>query len=86
MKALDFAAKSSTITEVERNIIIHAKRTALISRGETWSKKGGGHFDITMGAFDGAESCELVTAFLLTQLKSKIMEALGCTGMMVWRC
>ena len=30
-----------------------------------------GEFDITMGSFDGAETCELVTIFILYQLKTK---------------
>ena len=34
-------------------------------------KKEGGLFDVTMGAFDGAEVCELVGNFLLYQLSIK---------------
>ena len=30
-----------------------------------WTKKGTGLFDVTMGAYDGAEVCELVGSFLL---------------------
>ena len=33
-----------------------------------WIKKNGGQFDVTMGAYDGAEVCELVGTFLLFQL------------------
>ena len=33
-------------------------------------KKESGIFDVTMGAFDGAEVCELVGIFLLSQLTS----------------
>ena len=28
--------------------------------GDTWMKKDGGIFDVRMGAYDGAEICELV--------------------------
>jgi len=38
-------------------------------KNETWQKKGDTTFDITMGSFDGAESCELVGSFLLSQLQ-----------------
>ena len=33
------------------------------------AKKGNTTFDITMGSFDGAETCELVGSFLLSQLQ-----------------
>ena len=35
---------------------------------ETWIKKNCGQFDVTMGAYDGAEVCELEGIFLLFQL------------------
>ena len=34
-------------------------------------KKESGLFDVTMGAYDGAEVCELVDSFLLHQLSNK---------------
>ena len=37
-------------------------------------KKGNSDFDVTMGAFDGAEVCELVGLYLLQQVKSEIKE------------
>ena len=40
----------------------------LFDRGNTWRKKGGDLFDIAMGAYDGAEVCELVGTFLLEKL------------------
>ena len=36
-----------------------------------WIKKKGGLFDVTMGAYDGAEVCELVGTFLLYTLAQK---------------
>ena len=35
----------------------------------SWCKKSR-NFDVTMGSFDGAETCELVGLFLLNELKS----------------
>ena len=34
-----------------------------------WQKKGNTTFDVTMGSYDGAETCELVGSFLLSQLQ-----------------
>lgn len=36
--------------------------------GNTWCKKRS-TFDVTMGSFDGAETCELVGLYLLSQLQ-----------------
>ena len=58
-----------TVTNDERNIIIHAKNSILIHKQHTWQKKGDTTFDVTMGSFDDAETCELVGSFLLLQLQ-----------------
>ena len=51
----------------ERNIIIHAKKSKLIHKRQPWQKKGDTTFDVTMGSYDGAETCDLVGSFLLLQ-------------------
>ena len=53
----------------ERNIIIHAKKSTLIHKRQPWQKKGDTTFDVTMGSYDGAETCDLVGSFLLSQLQ-----------------
>ena len=64
--ALDFASSYVTITNDERRIILHAKKSLLYNSSEPWGKKASSNlFDVTMGSYDGAESCELVGAFLL---------------------
>ena len=68
-KALDFASNYDNITTEERNIIIHAKNSILIHKHIPWQKKGNATFDVTMGSYDGAETCELVGSFLLSQLQ-----------------
>ena len=68
-KALDFASDYDNITTDERNIIIHAKNSILIHKHLHWQKKGNTTFDVTMGSYDGAETCELVGSFLLSQLQ-----------------
>ena len=68
-RALDFASAYDNITDDERNIIIHAKNSVLVHKQQTWQKKGDTTFDVTMGSYDGAETCELVASFLLSQLQ-----------------
>ena len=67
--ALDFASEYTNITDEEKDIIIHAKKTFLFHEGTPWVKKGDSNFDVGMGSFDGAETCEIVGLFLLSKLK-----------------
>ena len=67
-KALDFASAYDNITNDELNII-HAKKSILIHKQQAWLKKGDTTFDVTMGSYDGAETCVLVGSFLLSQLQ-----------------
>ena len=46
----------------------HVRKSLLFNGQHVWIKKEGGLFDVTMGAFDGAEVCEAVGNFLLHQL------------------
>ncbi|KAL9977640.1 hypothetical protein ACROYT_G015069 [Oculina patagonica] len=70
--ALQFASSYVNITDDERHIILHAKKSLLYSKGESWGKKTTSNlFDVTMGSYDGAESCELVGAYLLHTIKEK---------------
>ena len=60
------------ISTHERNIIIHAKRSLLFSDNTPWEKKASNdRFDVTMGSFDGAETCELVGCYILSRLTQK---------------
>ncbi|XP_048586236.1 uncharacterized protein LOC116612823 [Nematostella vectensis] len=68
-KPLDFAADYDCITAEEKNIITHAKSSILVYNQTPWHKKGNSTFDVTMGSYDGAETCELVGNFLLSQLQ-----------------
>ena len=66
-KALDFANTCINIPENDKKIINHARK----SLQQTWFKKESGLFDVTMGAYDGADVCELVGSFLLYALSLK---------------
>ena len=76
-KALDFASAYDDITNDERDIIIHAKNSLLSHKQVSWQKKGPTTFDVTMGSYDGAERCELVGSFLLSQLQKKLGQNIG---------
>ena len=60
---LDFASDFDNITTDERNIIIHAKSSILIHNHLPWQKNGNTTFDVTMGSYDGSETCELEETF-----------------------
>ena len=67
--SLNWATTFTTITEEEREIIMHSKRSILYFKGTPWVKQDDPDFDIGMGAFDGAECCDIVGLFLLSQMQ-----------------
>ena len=72
-KSLDYAKSFTTIGENVINTIKLARKSLLFSKDGTWDKKGGNElFDVTMGSFQGAEICELVSLYLLDKL-SKLL-------------
>ena len=71
MKALEFAKTFVSIDESEIKVIKHARKSLLFKDNSIWLKQGDNPlFDVTMGAYDGAEACELVGLYLLHKLKS----------------
>ena len=67
-KSLTFASQFSNISVEDIRIIKHTKKTTLFKDGTPWAKKSS-DFDVTLGSFDGAEVCELVGLYLLSQLQ-----------------
>ena len=67
-KALDFAANFNAITEEEKHTILHTKKALLYDNDKPWTKRTNSDFDVTMGSYDGAETCELVGLYILSQL------------------
>ena len=61
------------IPELTIDIIKNARKSLLFHDGKTW-KKTGSLFDVTMGAYDGAEVCELVGLLVLHKMKKKFPE------------
>ena len=62
------------ISEDDKEIIIDSKKSFLYTGDTVWVKKGEINFDVGMGAWDGAETCEVVGLFILDQLRSKIKD------------
>ena len=65
---LDFVEKHIKVSSENKAIIKHARKSLLHNKQQTWIKKESELFDVTMGAYDGAEVCELVGIFILYQL------------------
>ena len=59
------ATKHTYISDLAIKIIIHARRTILFDGQNIWVKKNNSNFDVGMGAFDGAEVCELIGLYML---------------------
>ena len=56
------------MTEQQKKVVFQASKSFLYSRGEPWVKKGDTNFDIGMGAYHGAQACEIVGLFILSKL------------------
>ena len=70
IKALKWAEKYVKISDDEKNIIIQAKKSLLFKNGTPWSKRGNSNFDVAQGSYDGAETCDLVGLFMLSELET----------------
>ena len=70
-KAIQFALQTNVLSPREIEIIKHTKNALLFHKGEAWEKKDR-TFDVTMGSYDGAETCELVGLYMLDKLKQDV--------------
>ena len=62
----------------ERNTILQAKKSCLFNSNQYWGKRTSANlFDVTMGSYDGAESCKLVGSFLLHHISEKHGKTFG---------
>ena len=78
IKALDYASKFTSITAEDRQIIIHAKKSLLFHQNSPWTKKATDNmFDVTMGSYDGAETCELIGLYMLSLIAPKLKDEVG---------
>ena len=73
------------ILKCEINVIHHARKSLLFDESRTWIKNKGGLFDVTRGAYNGAEVCELVGTYMLNVSSKKYLkDILEFTMMMDW--
>ena len=78
IKALNYASQFTTVTQEDREIIIHAKRSLLYHQNSPWTKRDSDSmFDVTMGSYDGAETCELIGAYMLSLIAPKFKHEIG---------
>ena len=68
-EAINFASSFVTISETQKQILLNARQSILFHNGCVW-KKSTGLFDVTMGAYDGAELCELVGLLILHKMRT----------------
>ena len=52
----------------------HARKSLLFCNGKPWMKREGNLFDVTMGAYDGAEVCKLVGIFMLNKISENTIK------------
>lgn len=77
-EAITWASQFTSITDSDKDIIRHAKKTLLFHDDSPWEKSTAPHlFDVTMGSYDGAETCELVGTFILSKIKHLFNEEVG---------
>jgi hypothetical protein len=58
------------ISKSLKEIINHSKKTLVFHDNSSWNKSEPLHqFHITMGSYDGVETCELVGTYLLHKIK-----------------
>ena len=68
---MNFANEYISISKCDIDIINHARKSLLFDGSNNWIKKQGGLFDVSMGAYDGAEVCELLGTYMLNVLSKK---------------
>ena len=61
--ALNFTKGIGHISREDTQIMYHARKSLLFSNEKPWMKREGNLFDVTMGAYNSVEVCELVGTF-----------------------
>ena len=69
-KAIVFGSQFVNISDQDKQIIFHSRKTFLFSDNEPWVKKTGNNFDVPMGGYDSAEVSDLVGLYLLNKLEA----------------
>ena len=69
-KALNFVNKYIKIFKCDIYVIHHARKSLLFGGSHIWMKKQG-LSDITVGAYNGSEGCEVLNTYTLNVLSKK---------------
>ena len=72
--ALNWAEGFLEISDDDKEAIFESKKSFLYTGDTVWVKKGEINFDVGMGAWDGAETCELVGLYILDHLKKRLKD------------
>ena len=76
--AITWASQHTNISDHDKDIIMHARKSLLFNNNRTWTKRNSTNlFDVTMGSYDGAEICELVGLFILSELEKRFGTNIG---------
>ena len=67
-KVLNFSKQITPIADSNLRTVMHSRKTLLFHESEKAKREGNKNFDVPMGCFDGAEVCELVGTYILSQL------------------
>ena len=70
-EAIRFAESFIPISNDDKHILKHARKSVLYYNNEVWEKQTG-LFDVTMGAYDGAQITDLVGLLMLHKLQENI--------------
>ena len=70
-KALNVSSEYIYISKCDVDVINHTRKSLLFDGSNIWIKKQGCFFDVSMGAYDGAEEWELVGTYMLNVLSKK---------------
>ena len=62
--------RSMDINKHVFEVTFHARKSPLFHSNQPWIKRDSETFDVTMGAYDGADICELVGTFMLSLLSN----------------
>ena len=65
------AAEQTDINNNDFEVIFHVRKSLLFDSNQPWIKRDSDTFDVTMGAYDGVEICELMEIFTLLLLSKK---------------
>ena len=74
-EALDFAKQTVQISQTDIEILRNARESLLFHNGSIWQKKTG-TFDVTMGAYDACEVCELIGLYILHKIATNFPEVI----------